>query len=111
MSTTAPAETADVQAAPAQDGPPLLDVLHNLGSQLAPSDQPIVSQLPQVVGAIVKTLELAGAKVPDEAWPPEPVAVPRPETQHQVHQAQTNSRLDQLENTLGEILAHLRGNS
>lgn len=101
-SSPAPADQA------ADDKIPLLDVLHDLGSVLGGSDLPIHAQLPQVVGAIVKVLDHAGVTVADELYPPEPVAVARPETVDTIHRAQTNQRLNRVEALLEELLGHIR---
>lgn len=90
---------------------PLIDELHNLGAALAPSETPIASQVPQVLGAVIKVLDHAGVNVANELYPPEPVAVPRPETAQQVHQTQTNDRLARLESAIADLVSHVKGDS
>lgn len=110
-----PAPMADTgsQASPSKDEDrvPLLDVLHDLGSTLTQSELPIPSQLQHVVGAIVKVMDHAGVEVDDSLYPPEPVAVQRPETADAVHRQKTNDRLERVETLLSQLFDHVKGES
>jgi hypothetical protein len=96
---------------PDEDQPPLLHFLDDLGGTLTQSELPSPSKLLHVVGAMVKVMDHAGVQVADELYPEEPEPVARPETAAAVHQAKTNTRLDQLEGILERVLGHLEDKS
>jgi hypothetical protein len=82
-------------------------VLGDLGSTLTQSELPASSQLLHVVGAIIKVMDHAGVEVADELYPPEPVAVARPETAAAVAQAKTSATLAEHQSALQRIEAAL----
>jgi hypothetical protein len=96
--------------APEEDKVPLLAALEDLGSTLGGGDIPTPANIHATVGAIVKVMQHAGVEVADDLWPAEPAVVARPETADNLHRQQTNTRLQQLEKGLADILDHLRGN-